>query len=489
MDKALMFLFMAALLIMSSLYWYRKQKNAAIQLAQTLLDQAQAKASLILEEAKFKQKELLLELEQKKLSQEHILEKEAHSLTLKEDKLSEMRQKLLQKQQELDRKEKQLRLQEEDLVKRLDMSLDETKELLLKTAQQEIEKECQLLLLHKRQKAEKAAEEEARQLLVSALSCLPKRALTDASLDTIQLPNEEIKAKIIGRDGKNIKAFQHFSGVNVVIDETPQTIILSSFDLERREIAKLALYELIRDGRINPARIEEELEQAQKELQIQLVRYGQEAALSCQISHLHPELLRHLGALKLRTSFGQNLLEHSVEVAQIMSRIACELKLDVQKAARMGLLHDIGKAISSEIPTSHAVTGYRLCLEYGETEEIANGVGCHHDEIAAKTQEALLVKCADYLSGARRGSRAENSETFFKRLKDFETQALGFYGVKNAFAISAGRELQVFVRPEIVDDAQAMSLAKEIAGKIQPLAGPFRVQVSVIRQTKCIEYT
>lgn len=486
---ALLLIALIGFAILGFLYWCRRQRKNASKFAQTLIDQAQIKANLLLEEAKIKKREASVELEQKKLYQERELEKQSLALLQREEEVASLKQKMQAKEQELKRLEKRLKSEEEDLARKNQISIEETKEALRQEATEAVEKESLLLLLKKRQQLEAQTERDAHNLIIQALSRLPHKPLHDASCTAFCLPNEEMKAKIIGRDGKNIKAFQQLSGVTIVIDETPEMLQLSSFDLERREIAKSALSELIRDGRITPARIEEELTAAKNRLPQMLIAIGQEAAGSCHVSHLHPELLRHLGLLHLRASLGQNLLEHSVEVANIMANIAVELKLDVAKARRMGLLHDIGKAMHSDGSLTHAIAGYRLLLEFGETEEVANGVGSHHDEMLPKTLEASLVKGADFLSGARRGARAESSETFFKRLADLEREARSFDGVKNAFALSAGRELQVFVKPDLVDDLQALQLAKAIAKKIQPLAGPLNIQVNVIRQTQAIVYT
>lgn len=473
------------ILLLAFLYWQRANQNSRDALARELIKQAEAKASMIVEQAK---------LDAKKIA--HNASESAQAFSLKEEQQEREKHRLKAHAQELEKKEKALqerekKLQEEQSrhAQHLNYSLEDTRKQLLKQAEDETEAAIQHLYLQKRQECEEKVDAYAHSLVVATLSRLPYKPLSDASISEVMLPSEELKAKIIGREGKNIKAFQQLTGVTVVIDETPEVLILSSFDRERREIAKIALEALIKDGRITTARIEEEVKAASLLLDKSLIRYGQEAADYLHLHNLHPTLLMHLGRLKLRSSLGQNLLEHSIEVAQIMGLIAAELKLNISKATRMGLLHDIGKAVTSDTPLSHALAGYRLLLDCSEAEEIANGVGCHHDEMPPSTLEAGLVKYADYLSGARRGVRAENSESFFKRLVDFEAVAKSFPGVKNAFALSSGRELQVFVRPEVVDDTQALLLAKQIAGKIQPLSPTHRIQISVLRETKAVEYT
>lgn len=478
------------------LYLQRAQQQKIEKISSSLLGQAEAKAKVTIDTARLEAKEIILKAEHNA----HLVQQECAKLEraveAKDDMLSREKSSLQQKLVELQKKEKAL-LEREKLLSEqeaafqasLQLSSQEAKAQIILHAQKESEKECQLYYLLERQKCEERIKEYAHKLVVTTLARLPHKALTDASICEIALPNEEMKAKIIGREGKNIKAFQQCTGVTLIVDETPETIVLSSFDVQRREIAKIALIELIRDGRITTDRIEQEVQLAEKKLDDRLLQYGQEAARVCHLHAIHPTLLVCLGRLKLQTSFGQNLLEHSVEVANIMGQIATELKLNVSTAMRMGLLHDIGKALHSDTPQSHALAGYRLCLECGESEEVANGVGCHHDEMPAGSLEAMLVKCADYLSGARPGARAENGEQFIKRLRDFEAEALRFSGVKSAFALSAGRELQVFVRPEVVSDAEALSLAKQIAQKIQALSPSMRVQISVIRESKMVEYT
>lgn len=483
-------------LLLGFLYWQRKRQQDASLMATMFLQQAEGKAKLALDAARLEAKEILLQAQSKAqgMLQEHA--KQERALQSKEELFLREKSLLTQKQQELAKKEKALLDREKQLLDhetaylaKSSLTPEQARQQILQQAQKETENDMALYYLHKQQQCDERLEGYAHKLVVTALGRLPHKALNDASAIEIHLPSDEMKAKIIGREGKNIKAFQQLTGVTVVIDETPQTLQLSCFDPQRREIAKIALLKLIEDGRISPERIEIEVQAASKELDVKLLQYGQEAALRCHLHGMHPTLLVHLGRLKLRSSFGQNLLDHSVEVASIIGLIAAELKLNVLTATRMGLLHDIGKAVASDTPLSHALAGYRLCLDCGESPEVANGVGCHHNEMPAETLEAMLVQCADYLSGARRGARAENGEQFIKRLSDFESLALGFTGVKSAFALSAGRELQVFVRPEVVSDAEALQLAKQIAEKIQPLCPSQRMQVSVIRETKSIHYT
>ncbi|MBS0635833.1 MAG: HDIG domain-containing protein [Verrucomicrobia bacterium] len=455
-------------------YWQQKKSESHNAHAEIIREQAEAKAKLLLESAKVEAKELLL---QAKYDANRIREqavKQEEGLTAKQEAIA----RDLQRLQDLQKREKALNDKEKELRAKLEISEQEVAH--------RIEHEFALQYLQKKQTVEARIVQHAHQLVVTCLGRLPAKALREASVTEIPLPNEDIKAKIIGREGKNIKAFQQLTGATVIVDED-SSVSLSCFDPQRRDIAEAAMRSLIQDGRVTAERIEEEVLRAQKTQETRLIGYGQEALDRLQLNSMHPKLLHHLGKLKLRTSLGQNLLEHSIEVAQIMGLMAEELKLNVAKAMRMGLLHDIGKA--SDTPLSHALAGYRLCQECNEAQDVANGVGCHHDEMPAETMEAQLVKCADYLSGARLGARAENSDQFFKRLTDFEAEAMKFTGVKSAYAVSAGRELQVFVRPELVSEPQALLLAKEIAAKIHPLSPTSRIQVSVIRESKAVEYS
>ncbi len=467
------------------LYWRRKAEQSQEQLAKELIKQAEHKAAKIIEQAKLDAKQVVMHVDLNKSS----LEKEARELAQKEELIEREKAKLKTLMQDLEKREKKL---QQDLIqysKEVSLTADEARKMLFAKAEAEIEADIASLYQQKRHDCEQQVERYQHSLVIQTLSRLPQKVLHDASISEVSLPSEEIKAKIIGREGKNIKAFQQLTGVTLVVDETPEVITLSSFDLERRELAKIALEELIKDGRITQGRIEEEVQKAKSMLDKQLVQYGQKAVDVLHLHGVHPSLLLHLGRLQLRTSLGQNLLEHSIEVAQIMGLLAAELKLNISKAMRMGLLHDIGKAVTQDTPLSHALSGYRLCLDANEPEEIANGVGCHHDEMPASSLEAQLVKFADYLSGARRGARAGNSDSYFKRLEDFEALAKSFPGVKTAFSVSSGRELQVFVRPEVIDDTQAHMLAKQIAEKAKALSPTHRIQISVIRETKAVEYT
>jgi len=462
-------------LIILALYWQRKVKMQAELLAEELIANATIKAKKILESAN-------IELQERK-AQAELAAKEELALR---DKVREqtVQQKKLREQELL------LEKQEAELAKRR-RAIEEreatTQEMVVKEATREIEERMQRLYIEKRADVEERIEHDSHALIIQCLARLPHKPLTDATITEITLPNDEIKSKIIGREGKNIKAFQQLTGVTVIVDDRPSIIELSCYDPTRRLLAKIALTNLIETGKITVQSIEEEILAAQKALPALLTGYGQKAAESVEVYNLHPSICLHLGKLSLQSSYGQNLLDHSIEVANIIGQIATELTLDSALARRMGLLHDIGKAIQTA--NSHAIAGYNLLRECGESEAVANGVGCHHNEMAPATLEAQLVKPADFLSGARKTARMQTQELFHDRLREFEAKALTMPGVVSAYAVSGGRELHLFVRPDQVSDTGAQAMAKELAQELQPLAHNMRIQVSVFRETKVIEYS
>ncbi len=471
------FVIILGILVILALYWQRKITIRANLLADELIKNADLKAKKILESAHQEIKALDAKKSAYAKEEELLLEK------LKEQKA--IQKKLREDELYCEKLHDELRLRQKAIEEREQKTVDE----LTHAAKREVEERLAKIYSSKRKEIEERIDEESHKLIVQSLARLPSKALHDATIEEIRLPSEEMKSKIIGREGKNIKAFQLRTGVNVVVDETPETIFLSCFDLYRREIAKIALLQLIESAKINPQRIDEEVQAAQNNIEQACIGYGKQAAESLAIYNLHPIIHFHLGKLKLQSSYGQNLLEHSIEVARIIGQIAAEMQLNVSLAMRMGLLHDIGKAIQSEIPSSHALAGYNLLLECGESEEVANGVGCHHNEMAPRSLEAELVRPADFLSGGKKNARMETQELFHSRLKEFEAKASALPGVVSAYAVSGGRELHLFVKPDVVSEDTASRLAKELALELQPLAPNMRVQVSVFRETKVIEYS
>jgi ribonuclease Y len=333
------------------------------------------------------------------------------------------------------------------------------------------------------------ADRRAREIVTLAIERTASEHVTEYAVSSVDLPSDEMKGRIIGRQGRNIRAIEQAIGVDLVVDDTPEAIIISSFDPVRREVARMALSKLVADGRIHPTRIEKEVEQARSEIERVIMEAGEQAAIETHAQGLHRELQRLLGRLKYRTSYGQNQLSHSVETAHIAALIAAELHADVRVARMGGLLHDIGKAVSHEVEGPHAIVGAEIAKRYGVNEVVVNCIASHHGEVEPQSVEAVIVAAADAISGARPGARRESLEAYIKRVTELEEIGNSFEGVSQTFAIQAGREIRVIVRPEVVDDLAAVELSKGIAKKIEDnLQYPGQIRVTVIRETRSVEY-
>jgi ribonuclease Y len=333
------------------------------------------------------------------------------------------------------------------------------------------------------------ADKEARKIIGLAIQRCAADHTVESTVSVVNLPSEDMKGRIIGREGRNIRALEIATGIDVIVDDTPEAVILSGFDVVKREIARITLERLLEDGRIHPGRIEEVVEKVKKEMETTIREEGEKAAFDVGIANAHPEMIKLLGRLRYRTSYGQNVLQHSKEVAYLMGVIASELKLDFSLARRIGLFHDIGKAVSHEIEGTHAKIGSDLARKYGESESIIHAIEAHHQDIEPKTLLAVLVQAADAISATRPGARRETLETYIKRLEALESIADSFKGVEKAYAIQAGREIRVMVKPTVIDDAQSAVLAREISKKIEEgMEYPGQIKVTVIRETRAIEY-
>ncbi len=374
------------------------------------------------------------------------------------------------------------------LQKLAGLTEEEARTLLLKRVEQESFNEANILTKSILDEARNRAEERARHIITVAIQCYAGEHTFANTTASIALQGDEMKGRIIGREGRNIRAFESATGITVLIDDTPGAVLLSGFDPVRREIARESMQRLIADGRIHPTRIEEVVTKVKQELEETIVRVGEEAVMKAGLPALHPEIVKLLGRLHFRHSYSQNLLDHSVEVAHLMGLMAAELRMDVMHAKRAGLLHDIGKAVNHEVEGPHAVVGAELLKRYGEPEAVVNGVASHHNDVPPVGPLGILVSAADAISASRPGARSENMTTYLKRVEDLERIAGSFSGVEKAFAVQAGRELRVFVQPEAVDDERAYALTREIACRIEnELQYPGQIKVIVIRETRCME--
>ena len=407
------------------------------------------------------------------------VEKRDLGITRKEEELGKQRQKV----DELEKKRQQ------ELERISGLTSEQAKEYLLKTVEDEVKHDTAVMIKTLESRAKEEADKKAKELVVNAIQRCAADHVAETTISVVQLPNDEMKGRIIGREGRNIRTLETLTGVELIIDDTPEAVVLSGFDPIRREIARIALEKLIIDGRIHPARIEEMVEKAQKEVDTMIREEGEAAALDVGVTGIHPELIRLLGRMKFRTSYGQNALKHSIEVAQLSGLIAGEIGLDVRLAKRAGLLHDIGKSIDHDVEGSHIQIGSDLCRKYKESATIINAVEAHHGDVEPQSLIACVVQAADTISAARPGARRETIETYTNRLKQLEDITNQFKGVDKSFAIQAGREIRVMVVPEQVSDDDMVLLARDIAKQIEfELEYPGQIKVNVIRESRATDY-
>ncbi len=476
-----------------------------------LVEEAQKQAEIIRKEAQLKAKEEILaqrakfesELEQRKVDvvrQENRLQQREESQGRKEDnldkrdeKLNEVERKLQSRQSDLDKRHSILQKREQEIVSNLErisnMSAEEAKEELMANMVSEARHESAKMVREIDDEAKKSADKKAKEYISLAIQRYAGDYVAERTVSSVQLPNEEMKGRIIGREGRNIRAIEAATGIDLIVDDTPETVLLSGYNPVRREVARIALERLISDGRIHPARIEEVVNLAAKDVEKEIQEAGEQATFDVGVHGIHAELVTLIGRLKYRTSFAQNVLAHSIEVAFLCGVMAAELGLDVKKAKRAGLLHDIGKAVDHEVEGSHAIIGADLARKYREPQDIVHAIASHHDDQKQESILDVLVQSADALSAARPGARREMLESYVKRLEDLEKIANDFDGVGKSFAIQAGRELRIMVMSDKVDDDNAMLLSKDIARKVeQELSYPGQIKITVIRETRAVDY-
>jgi ribonuclease Y len=488
-----------------------KKRASVLAESEKIIQKAKSDAEAIIREAKIsatdeinrKREELrasmsarkqeLAELEKRVEQREALINKQLESIIEREKVLQQQSNELKKREASLNLEKQELSKQaahwREKLIKLSHLTEEEARALVLKEIEQEAIKDAVDLTRKIVEDAKAKAESEARRILSIAIQRYAGEHAFETTTATVDLPNEELKGRIIGREGRNIRAFEAATGVTVLIDDTPNAVVLSSFDPVRREIARESMIRLLQDGRIHPTRIEEITAKVAQEIEETIVKSGEEAVLSVGLPPLHPEITKMLGRLKFRHSFSQNLLEHSIEVAHIAGCLASELSLSVSVAKRAGLLHDIGKAINHEIEGAHAIVGADFLKRFGESDEVVNGVASHHEDVPHDGPIGVLVSAADAISASRPGSRSETMSTYIKRLEELEKIGLSFPGVDRCYAVQAGRELRVMVKPELTTDDQAFMLARKLANKIEEeLQYPGQIKITVIRETRCIEY-
>ena len=428
----------------------------------------------------------LQRFEKRVLSKEESVDKKAEALERRESGITAKEEELKKKNAEADKLLGQ-RIQELERISGL--TSEQAKEYLLKTVEDEVKIDVAKLYKELESRAKEDAGKKAKEYVVTAIQKCAADHVAETTISVVQLPNDEMKGRIIGREGRNIRTLETLTGVDLIIDDTPEAVILSGFDPIRREVARIALEKLIVDGRIHPARIEEMVEKAQKEVEAIIREEGENAALEVGVHGIHPELVRLLGRMKFRTSYGQNALKHSIEVAQLSGLLAGEIGVDIRMAKRAGLLHDIGKSIDHEIEGSHIQIGADLCRKYKESAIVVNAVESHHGDVEAESLIACIVQAADTISAARPGARRETLETYTNRLKQLEDITNTFKGVEKSFAIQAGREIRVMVVPDQVNDSDMVLMARDIAKQIEAeLEYPGQIKVSVIRESRAVDY-
>lgn len=479
------------------------------------VESLEKEAENVLENAKKEsealKKEVILEAKEEAHKLRNDLEKESRE---RRNELQRLERRLLQREESLDKKGELLEKKEDNLnnkiieietmesdVKSLyqeqrnelerisNLKTEDARRILLDQVNTEVKHEAAIMIKDVESKAKEEADKRAREIITTAIQRCAADHVSESTVYVVALPNDEMKGRIIGREGRNIRTLETLTGVDLIIDDTPEAVILSSFDPIRREVARIALEKLIVDGRIHPARIEEMVERAKKDVENDIKEEGEQATFETGVHGLHPEIIKLLGRLKYRTSYGQNVLKHSIEVAYLAGLMASELGLDVNLARRAGLLHDIGKGVDQEYEGPHALIGGDLAKKYHESQVVVNAISAHHGDVEMQTLEAVLVQAADAISAARPGARRETLEAYIKRLEKLEEIATSYEGVEKSYAIQAGREIRIMVKPDQVDDVGAVEMARNIVKNIEEqLEYPGQIKINVIRETRAVDY-
>lgn len=497
-------------------YWLKGKAashkiKAAEEAYARILDDAERKAETLLKEAEIEAKDNLFKIksdfenetketrselkrnEKRLIQKEENIDKKMEQLEIRDREVSRKEKLLIKKEESIEKSEQDYRQliekQKEQLEKISGLTSEQAKDLLIRAMENEARYEGAKLIKRIENEAQEEADKKAKKIMATAIQRYAGDFVAERTVSVVQLPNDEMKGRIIGREGRNIRALEAATGIDLIIDDTPEAVILSGFNPVRREVARISLMKLISDGRIHPARIEDIVKKVGLEVDIVIKEAGEQAAFELGIHGIHNELIKYIGSLKFRTSYAQNVLQHSVEVGFLCGIMAAELGLNLKLARRMGLLHDIGKAIDHEVEGPHALIGSKLAKKFGEVPKVVHAIAAHHEDIPPASVYALLVQAADSLSGARPGARKELLENYIKRLEDLENIANSFKGVANSYAIQAGREIRVIVESDTVSDENAVILSRDIVKKIEEsLTFPGQIKVTVIRETRAVEY-